>query len=602
MGFFRGLDAEGYDRTYSDRDLARRMLTYFTPYRGAILTASIAVLLTALIGAVSPILIARSVDLLELPDSRHWMMLITAALFVIGIVDWGANWARRRIITRTVADVMFDLRRDAFAATVDHDLSFHDRFSSGRIVSRITSDTQDFSEVVVLLTDLLAQVVQTLVLLVVLLQTEANLTLMMLATLPFIFYVAVSFRRLARRVTRQGFRAMANVNAAIKEAVTGIAVAKNFRQEEAIYADFEAVNLTSYQTNVRRGVVLSLVFPTINALSGIGTAVLVLFGGRYAAAGIVSIGSWYLFVRSLQYFWSPIINLSSFWTQVQSGLSAAERVFALMDAETVVRQIDSRPVPPLKGAIEFDRLSFHYKPEEPILNDFSLRIAPGESLALVGHTGAGKTSIARLIARFYEFQAGRLLLDEHDIRSFDLQDYRRQLGIVPQSPFLFKGTVLDNIRYGKPGAGEGEILSLAKQIGSGDWLEALPEGLQTEVGERGSHLSMGQRQLVSLMRVLVQAPAIFILDEATASIDPFTESQIQEALALILQRSTSILIAHRLWTVQAADRILVLDRGDIIEEGDHAVLMAQHGHYAELYNTYFRHQSLDYIEHMRRRR
>ncbi|MBN2554637.1 MAG: ABC transporter ATP-binding protein [Anaerolineales bacterium] len=601
MGFFRGLDAEGYDRTYSDRDLAHRMLTYFAPYRGAILTASIAVLLTALIGAVSPILIARSVDLLKLPDSELWMTLITAALFVIGVVDWGANWARRRIITRTVANVMFDLRRDAFAATVDHDLSFHDRFSSGRIVSRVTSDTQDFSEVVVLLTDLLAQVVQTLVLLVVLLQAEATLTLMMLATLPFIFYVAVSFRRLARRVTREGFRAMANVNAAIKEAVTGIAVAKNFRQEEAIYSDFEAVNQTSYQTNVRRGVVLSLVFPTINALSGIGTAILVLFGGRYAAAGIVSIGSWYLFVRSLQYFWSPIINLSSFWTQVQSGLSAAERVFALIDAETVVRQTDPHPVPPLTGAIDFDRISFHYKPEEPILDNFSLRIAAGESLALVGHTGAGKTSIARLIARFYEFQAGRLLLDELDIRSFDLQDYRRQLGIVPQSPFLFKGSVLDNIRYGKPGAGEGEILSLAKQIGGGEWLEALPEGLQTEVGERGSHLSMGQRQLVSLMRVLVQAPAIFILDEATASIDPFTESQIQEALALILQRSTSILIAHRLWTVQAADRILVLDRGEIIEEGDHDALMAQHGHYAELYNTYFRHQSLDYIEHMRRR-
>ena len=601
MGFFRGLEAEAYDRSYRDRDLAGRMLAYFKPYWRPIAIASTAVLITALTGAVSPILIARSVDLLTTPDSQRWMLFITAALFLIGLVDWAMNWARRRIITRTVGDVMLNLRGDAFAATVGHDLSFHDRFSSGRIVSRITSDTQDFSEVVVLLTDLLAQLVQTGVLLVVLLGTEATLTLILLGTLPFIFFVAVSFRRLARRVTRRGFRAMANVNAAIKEAVTGIAVAKNFRQEDAIYTDFDAVNLTSYRANVRRGVVLSMVFPSINALSGIGTAILVYVGGRYAAADIVSIGSWYLFVRSLQYFWSPIINLSSFWTQVQSGLSAAERVFALIDAETVVKQIGDESVPALHGEITFDRVYFHYKPEEPILEDFSLRIPPGESLALVGHTGAGKTSIARLIARFYEFQKGRLLLDGHDIRRFNLQDYRRQLGIVSQSPFLFAGSVLENIRYGRPTADTGEILALARQIGNGEWLDALPDGLDTQVGERGGQLSMGQRQLVSLMRVLVQSPAIFILDEATASIDPFTEAQIQDALALILKRSTSILIAHRLWTVQAADRILVLDHGSIIEEGDHATLLQQGGNYAELYNTYFRHQSLEYVEQMRRR-
>jgi len=602
MGFFRSLNAEDYDRTYRDRDLVRRMLVYFKPYWRPILISSLGVLLSAVIGAISPVLIARSVDVLERPDAERWMQLITLALIIIGLVDWGANWIRRLVITRTVADVMLTLRTDAFTATVGHDLSFHDRFSSGRIVSRITSDTQDFSEVVVLLTDLLAQLVQTTVLLVVLLETEVRLTLIMLGTLPFIFLVAISFRRLARRVTRRGFRAMANVNSAIKEAVTGIAIAKNFRQEDTIYADFDDVNQVSYRTNLRRGIVLSITFPTINALSGIGTAILVLYGGRFAAAGMVTVGSWYLFARSLQYFWRPIINLSSFWTQVQNGLSAAERVFALIDAESAVRQTAGNEVPQLRGDITFENLSFHYRPEEPILQDFSLHIEPGESLALVGHTGAGKTSIARLIARFYEFQGGNLRADGYDIRSFDLQAYRRQLGIVPQSPFLFNGTVLDNIRYGRGDASRADILSLAEQIGHGEWLHALPEGLESEVGERGSQLSVGQRQLVALMRVLVQRPAIFILDEATASIDPFTESQIQEALRLILACTTSILIAHRLWTVQAADRILVLEHGEVIEEGDHAALMAHGGHYASLYDTYFRHQSLDYIEHMRRNR
>jgi len=601
MGFFRGLNAEEYDRTYRDRDLARRMMVYFKPYWRPIAISSFGVLLSALIGAFSPILISRSVDMLERPDATYWMHIFTVALFVIGVIDWGANWIRRLVITRTVADVMLNLRRDAFVATVGHDLSFHDRFSSGRIVSRITSDTQDFSEVVVLLTDLLAQIVQTSVLLIVLLGTNVRLTLLMLATLPFIFVVAISFRRLARRVTRRGFRAMANVNSAIKEAVTGIAVAKNFRQENTIYTDFDAVNQVSYRTNLRRGVVLSMAFPTINALSGVGTAILIYAGGRFAAAGIVSVGSWYLFTRSLQYFWRPIINLSSFWTQVQNGLSAAERVFALIDAESAVHQEHEDPVPSLNGDIRFEHLSFHYRPEEPILQDFSLHIPSGESLALVGHTGAGKTSIARLIARFYEFQGGSLTVDGHDIRSFELQAYRRQLGIVPQSPFLFTGNVMDNIRYGRLDASEEEILTLAEQIGEGEWLRALPDGLQSEVGVRGSQLSVGQRQLVALMRVLVQRPAIFILDEATASVDPFTESQIQEALGLILSQTTSILIAHRLWTVQAADRILVLDHGEILEEGDHRTLMSSGGHYAELYNTYFRHQSLDYVEQMRRR-
>jgi len=233
------------------------------------------------------------------------------------------------------------------------------------------------------------------------------------------------------------------------------------------------------------------------------------------------------------------------------------------------------------------------------LEDFSLHIRPGENVALVGHTGAGKTSIAKLIARFYEFQEGRLTIDGLDIRTLDLQQYRRQLGIVSQVPFLFSGTVADNISYAVPGVSESEMLAMARRIGNGEWLDILPDGLRTQAGERGNRLSMGQRQLVALMRVLVQKPAIFILDEATASIDPFTEWQIQQALNLILEHSTSILIAHRLSTVKAADRIVVMEKGRIIQEGDHETLLAQGGHYAMLYNTYFRHQSLAYVEQAR---
>ncbi len=598
MSFFSGLDTEAYDRQYTDRELINRMASYFGPHLRRLGAVSALVVLLALSGAALPIVVARGVDAMAASMEATLMWLLVAIVLGTGIINWGANWLRRRITQRIVGDVILRLRADAFQAAAHHDLSFYDRFSSGRIVSRITSDTNEFGQVVVLVTDLVAQIVQAAILTVVLLHTEWRLALLLFAFLPGVFLLAVGFRSLARRVTRRGMRAMANVNAAIKETVSGIAVAKNFRQEAGIYKEFDAANRQSFRVNVQRGFVLSLVFPTLNAVSGIGTSILLYVGGRQTLAGTISVGAWYLFLSSLDRFWFPILNLSSFWAQIQSGLSASERGFALMDADSAVQQRDNQPVETaLRGDIRFENVDFRYADNEPILENFNLHIHPGESIALVGHTGAGKSSIARLVARFYEFQAGRILVDGRDIRSLDLLSYRKQLGIVSQSPFLFSGTVLENIRYACPQASLEELTALAMQIGNGEWLETLPNGLETEVGERGGRLSMGQRQLVALMRVLVQKPTIFILDEATASIDPFTEKQIQQALDLILHNTTSILIAHRLSTVKAVDRILVLDHGKIIEEGTHEQLLQREGgHYADLYNTYFRHQSLAYVE------
>ena len=442
---------------------------------------------------------------------------------------------------------------------------------------------------VTLVTDLISQVLTVLILLPILLTIEWRLTLLMLAMSPVAYFVASAFRSLARRATRQGFRAMGEVNAAVQEAVTGIQIAKNFRQEDALYRHFIDINNTSYRVNLRRGFVLANVFPTLNALTGVATAILVYFGGLSAAGGDISIGAWYLFVASVDRFWFPIINIAAFWSQFQAGLSAAERVFALIDAEPVVHQIDNRPAPALRGEIEFEHVNFRYSEQEAVLDDFSLHIRAGENVALVGHTGAGKSSVAKLIARFYEFQAGAITLDGHDIRSFELNSYRRQLGIVSQTPFLFTGTVADNIRYARQELSDAEIEAIARRIGDGEWLDTLPNGLHSEVGERGSRLSMGQRQLVALTRVLAQRPAIFILDEATASIDPFTESQIKDALDLIL--ANSHVDPDRAPPLDGEDRRSHhrAARGPHHRRRQPRRADAQRGHYAELYNTYFRH-------------
>ncbi|MBX3005286.1 MAG: ABC transporter ATP-binding protein [Anaerolineales bacterium] len=600
MGFFSGLDAEHYDRQYSDKQLLQRMANYFRPHMTNLWAIGLLALLAAITAAAVPLLLARALDEIGTQLTSQQIWLVVAVVFVSGFITWAANWWRRRLTARTIGDVILTIRLDGFRAAMSHDLSFYDENPSGKVVSRITSDTREYGDMIVLITDLISQFGQALIVGVALIAINWRLSLYLFGMLPIVYWIATLFREAARRTTRTGMRAMGNVNAVIKETISGIAVAKNFRQEEAIFQEFDRGNQSSFDVNLRRGFVLSMVFPSLNALAALGTALLLYVGGMRVAAAVITAGAWYLFLQGLDRFWFPVLNLSAFWTQLQSGLAAAERSFALIDAEPRVVQTAKVRTARLKGDIRFEHVNFRYTAGEPILRDFSLHIRPGETVALVGHTGAGKTSIAKLVNRFYEFQEGQLLIDGQDIRSLDLTQYRRQLGIVSQVPFLFDGSVAENIRYAAPGVKDAQILRLARQIGKGEWLETLPDGLKTQVGERGGRLSMGQRQLVSLLRVLVQKPAIFVLDEATASIDPFTEWQIQQALDLILSKSTSILIAHRLSTVKAADRIIVLQEGQIIEEGDHDGLLAQGGHYATLYNTYFRHQSLAYIEESRK--
>jgi ABC-type multidrug transport system fused ATPase/permease subunit len=603
MGFLTGgLMAERYDRSYSDQQLIKRIATYFRPQATRVITVALMVVLLAIVSTITPFLIARGVDQLKSTPDSGVLFGLAALITGLGALGWGMNYIRQLFAAQAVGNVVLALREEAFRAVIRRDRSFFDQNASGRIISRVTSDTQDFSTVVTLTIELISQLGLVLVVSIVMLMVNWQMALVTIAVGPVVIGVAVGFRWLARKVMRQSQRAQAEVNAIVQETISGIAVAKNFRQEAMLYNDFQSTNKLAYQIQLQRVAVFGSIYPLLNTLSGLGIAVIIYIGGVFVSEDRVSTGDWYLFVQTLMLFFYPLTSVASFWSQFQQGLAASERVFALIDAEPYVNQLGQQEVGELKGHVALEQVWFSYDQTAVagqteaswVLRDFDLTIPAGQTLAIVGHTGAGKSSIVKLLLRFYEFQQGQILVDGRDIRMFDLGAYRRAIGYVPQQPFLFSGSVADNIRYGRPEASDAEVRTAAEQFGDGSWIEDLPNGLATDVGERGARLSLGQRQLVALARVLLQNPAILLLDEATASIDPLTEAQVQEALATTLKGRTSIVIAHRLSTVRTADRIIVLSSGQIVESGHHEELLEQGGHYAELYTTYFRHQSIDY--------
>jgi ATP-binding cassette, subfamily B, bacterial len=597
MGFILdGLDTDKYDRKYKDIDLIKRIIVYFKPYTKTIILLILVLVLNSASSSFSPILISKAIDMLLKEFSLPLVLMFAGGILLVGLLGWFFNFLLEKVSYRIVGTLVLTLQADSFKALMAHDLSFYDENQSGKIVSRVTSDTQDFSTIFQLLTELVSQTLIFIILVGWLLFINPYLTLILMCFSPIAVFLTLGFRRLARRVTQHAKRFTAKINSEIQESISGIMVAKTFRQEPAIYKKFLENNTQGYRVGLRRGLTLNLIFPILNIISGLGIAILIYFSSGSLKAGGLTPGSWYLFMQAVGFFFWPLLSIASFFSQFQDGLAAAERVFSLLDTKSRVTQKGTRVLSELKGRIEFRELTFSYIENEPVLENFSLVIKEKESVAFVGHTGAGKSSIANLIARFYEYQGGQLLIDGMDVRDLNLQSYRQNLGYVPQDPFLFTGTVRDNIRYAKPSATEEEIRYAATHIGNGEWINDLSRGLDTEVGSRGANLSMGQRQLIALARVLVRDPCVFILDEATASVDPFTEYLIQEGLNTIMRDRTVIVIAHRLSTVRHVDRIIVLDHGRVIEEGNHDALIARGGHYANLYNMYFRHQSLEYVE------
>jgi ABC-type multidrug transport system fused ATPase/permease subunit len=572
-----GLEAEEYDRKYQDKDLLKRIVSYFSPYKRAMFLVIIFLTISSLTIAFQPIIVSLIITNLETTPDLVYILFLIFIIFTFSISSWVFNYIRQIYSNRVIGSVVLDI---------------------GKIVSRINTDSRDFGETVGLSIEVVSSVVVLVLLIIVMLTVNVVLTLVLLITLPLFFVAALLFRKFARKMTLLGQRALASVNAYTKESFSGIQIAKTFRREKKVYDDFIQVNNQSYKVNLKRAFLLNAIFPTLGLIQGFVTMLLILIGSNLVIEGFVGVGELVLFIQSINLLFFPLLVIASFWPMFQTGMAASERIFAIIDTLPLVVQTNNIKPTTLKGEIEFKSLSFGYDKAKLIFDNFSLKINPGESIALVGHTGAGKSSIAKLIARFYEFQGGEILVDGKSIRDYDLNEYRKHIGIIPQTPFLWADTVENNIKYGRESATKEEVIKALEISGGSEWVESLSKGLRTEVRERGTLLSMGQRQLVVFARVLLENPSILILDEATASVDPFTETKIQDALEKTIEGRTSIVIAHRLWTVRHVDRIVVLDHGKIVEEGNHDELMKRGGTYANLYNTYFRHQSLEYIEEM----
>jgi len=596
VGIYAGMMNEPQKREYSDRELFSRYIRRLTPFKKNVIFITLFIFISTIADIINPLLVGIAVDELS-KVNRNFVIVITAGIgyLILSILIWIMFFLRRKELGKFVPFFLEKLRMDIFDKLQEQDMSFFDKHESGRLNTRVSNDALDFGNTTILLAETMGNFLISVLTFGILLWLNLTLAIITLIAVPFIFLFVISLRRLARVNSRSYRKAIGNVNAAMVESIEGIQVCKSYGQESTVSQQFNDTNKDYFKSGFRITSVTHSWRPILETIAAVTLIVTVYFGGQFVFRGITKPGTIFMFILYLQRFFRPIMVLSIFFPQLSAGMAAYERILDILDSEPNVKQ-NPNPfeVDELEGEIIFENIDFSYREGEWVFKGLNLKIEKGEKLAIVGHTGAGKTSLVSLLARYYEFQGGSIKIDGIDIRDMTLDSYRKNLGKVQQDVFLFSGTIEENIRYGRQDASEEEILNAIKTVHTEELIEYLPEGLKTQVGERGKRLSAGQRQLISFARAILTDPKILILDEATSSVDAYTEAIIQEALEVLLSNRTSIIIAHRLSTVMNADRIIVMDHGRIIEEGNHEYLLAHGGKYAKLYHQYFEHQQLDW--------
>ncbi|MGE7216965.1 ABC transporter ATP-binding protein [Priestia koreensis] len=569
-----------------------RLFSYLKPYRKKLLPlAFLTVIITTIVRLAAPILIGvYTLDHAIKNKDQNLLWTLVAIIFGLYFVSYIANIFRIRWMNQLGQNVIYDLRKHLFTHVQSLSHRFFDSRSAGSILVRIMNDINSLQELFTSgVINLLMDMILLIGVIAVLFSLSPSLSIAVMIILPLMFFISTSLRRNIRRSWQNVRLKQAKLNSHLNESIQGIRVTQAFNQETENIAFFDGVNTETYESWRSATRKNAMFRPFVEMSNALGTAILLWYGTTLIADGSLTIGKFVSFAFYLGMFWEPISRMGQVYNQLLMGMASSERIFEFLDEKPLVDEKDNaKHLDEIKGKIEFDEVEFSYDQKRLALKGISLTMEAGETVALVGHTGSGKTSIANLITRFYDPTSGRVKIDGVDIRDVTVSSLRSRISVVLQDTFIFSGTIMENIRFGRPDATDEDVIRAAKAVGADDFILKLKNGYDTEVEERGNILSVGERQLLSFARTLLADPSIIILDEATASIDTETELIIQNALRTLLKGRTAIMIAHRLSTIREADKIFVLNHGEIEEFGNHEELMRQQGVYYELVKAQFR--------------
>lgn len=587
-------EEEVLGKVYDGR-LMKRLLAYLSPYKLVVAVSFVLVLLVSALKLVGPILTKIAIDdhiaIGDMPGLNRIALIYVLAL----IAQFVISYFQVYIMNMAGQRVLADMRREIFSHLQRLHPSFFDKNPVGRLVTRVTTDVDALNE---LFTSGVVTIFGDIFMLVgimgVLIYLDWRLALATFAVLPALFAATMIFKRRVRGVYRKVRTRIAMLNAFIQENVVGMTVVQLFRQEERKFERYSELNEQHTEAHLESILHYAIFYPVVEVLSAVAIALIVWYGGGRILLGALTLGGLVAFIQYSEKFFRPISDLSEKFNILQGAMASSERIFGLLDARNEL-SVPDVPVTPehQDGSVVFDNVSFAYNREDWVLRDVDLVVHPGEMVAIVGHTGAGKSTLMSLLMRFYDVQQGRVLVDGVDVREWDLEALRRQFGMVLQDVHLFSGTIASNIRLGDQNISDEAVAAAAEAVNLHEWVATLPRGLEEEVKERGSSLSAGQKQLVSFARALVHDPKILILDEATSNVDTHTEILVREALERLLEHRTSIVIAHRLSTIQKADRIVVLHKGRVREVGTHQELLAERGIYYKLYQLQYKEQEIE---------